>query len=267
MRTSLPSGVTFRPMQRGDVPVALAVIKQHNIDDYDVAKQSYRQSIEGQYVLERAGTVIGLTGWRDIPEADRTYWLSWTYLAIQERGQGLGMGMLSALLDVLRQRNARKIFVYTSDLGQADGKGGAYGRALQVYQRLGFVEELRHPDYYDPGESLIALGLRIEEIYTPEPTQPELRNARLIGVEEIVETNDAYGIDWEFVPGRGASPEDVAQMVEKVQAWGGRVLFASIASDAPLAQGLFLASGFTHEGQLSDFFEDGIDAVHYRQDV
>ena len=168
MHTALPSSVTFRSMQRGDVPAALAIIKQHSIDDYDVAKESYRLSIEGQYVLERVGTVIGLTGWREIPEADRTYWLSWTYLAEQERGQGLGMGMLSAVLDTLRRRDARKIFVYTSDLGQADGQKGDYGQAIQVYQKLGFVEELCHPDYYDPGESLIALGLRIEETYTPE---------------------------------------------------------------------------------------------------
>ena len=267
MRTSLLSGVTFRPMQPADVPAALAIIKQHSIDDYDVAKESYRQSIEGQYVLERRGTVIGLTGWREIPEADRTYWLSWTYLAEQERGQGLGIGMLSALLDILQQRDARKIFVYTSDLGQAGGKKGDYGQAIQVYQQLGFVEELCHPGYYDPGESLIALGLRIEETYTPEPTPPELRNARLTGVQEIVETNDAYIIDWELVPGRGASPEDVSQMVEKVRSWRGRVLFVSLASDAPLAQGLFLASGFTQAGRLSDFFEDGIDAVYYRLDI
>ena len=267
MHTALPSGVTFRSMQPGDVPTALAIIKQHSIDDYDVAKQSYRRSIEGQYVLERAACVIGLTGWRDIPEADRTYWLSWTYLAEQERGQGLGLGMLSAVLDTLRRRDARKIFVYTSDLGQADGQKGDYGQAIQVYQKLGFVEELCHPDYYDPGESLIALGLRIEERYTPQPIQPELRNARLTGVEEIVETNDAYVIDWEFVPGQGASPEDVSQLVEKVRAWGGRVIFASLASDAPFAQGLFLAGGFTQKGRLSDFFEDGIDAVHYRQNV
>jgi ribosomal protein S18 acetylase RimI-like enzyme len=254
-------------MQSADVPAALAIIKQHNSDDYDVAKQSYRRSIEGQYVLERAGTVLGLTGWREIPEADRTYWLSWTYLAQQERGQGLGIGMLSALLDILRQRDARKIFVFTSDLGQRDGKAGDYSQAIQVYQRLGFIEELRHPDYYDPGESLIALGLRIEETYTPEPAPPELRNARLIGAEEIVETNDAYAIDWELVSGQGASPEDVSQMVEQVRAWGGRVLFADLASDAPLAQGLFLAGGFTQAGRLSDFYEDGIDAVHYRLNV
>lgn len=267
MRTALPYSVILRPMQPADVSAALEIIKQHSTDDHDVAQQSYHRSIEGQYVLEREGKVIGLTGWREIPETDRTYWLSWTYLAQQQHGQGLGMGMLSALLNILQQRDARKIFVFASDLGQEDGKTGDYGRAIQVYQRIGFVEELRHLDYYDLGESLIALGLRIEETYTAEPSQPELRSAQLIGAEEIVETNDAYVIDCEFAPGQGATPEDVSQMVEKVRSWGGRVIFVDLSSDAPVAQRQFLAGGFTQEGRLADFYEDGIDAVHYRLNV
>ena len=60
MSDLLPSDIVFRPMQPADVPAALAIIKQHSIDDYDVAKESYRQSIEGQYVLERRRTVIGV---------------------------------------------------------------------------------------------------------------------------------------------------------------------------------------------------------------
>ena len=270
-RPELPQDVSFRAMTHADIPAALKVIRQHSNEDAEAAQYSYKRSIRGQYVLHRSNRIIGVTGWRDIPEADRAYWLSWTYLDAHERGQGLGFGMLASVLEELRQRQARKLFVYTSDLRkEADGLSESldvYGQALRVYQRIGFVEEFRHPDYYGPGESLIALGLRLEERWVTDLAPHERRNAKLLGADEINETNDAYVIDWKFVSGAGARQEDLKRLVEKVHGWNGRVVFAGVASDALSVQSLFLGGGFKQEGRLADFFEDGVDDVHFRLDL
>ena len=254
-------------MAQADVPAALAVIEQHSREDAEVALYSYRQGIAGQYVLIRDGKTIGVTGWRDIPEADRSYWLSWTYLDARERGQGLGFRMLEALLGELQQRQARKLFLYSSDLGRGDDTPGVYGKALAMYQRIGFVEEVQHPDYYQPGESLIALGLRLEEFAQVDVITHEKRRAKLTEVDEINETDGAYAIDWKFVSGSGAQQEDLDRLLQKVRGWNGRVVFAGVASDAVAVQQFFLSSGFTQEGRLHDFFEDGVDDVHFRFDL
>ncbi|MAE66424.1 MAG: hypothetical protein CMJ18_19320 [Phycisphaeraceae bacterium] len=263
---NLPDGIEFRLMQRGDMKSALAVIRQHSADDYEVAKDSYGDT-RGQYVLTEAGKVIGVTGGRMIPVTDRAYWLSWTYLDEAHRGQGLGRAMLDAMIEQFRSIHARKVFLSVSDQDQGMGNRGLYGKAMELYGQVGFAEELRHADYYDHGENMIAMGLRIDEEYDAEPTDPEERLPRLLDVDEIVETDDAYFVEWEFDDGEGSSLEDVDRMIEQVRKWKGRVVFAGVAADALVAQDLFVAAGFVEDGHLADFYEDGIDEVRFRYNL
>ena len=265
--TDLPADIKFRPMEPEDVKPALRIIRQHNVDDFNVARQSYKKDIHGQYVLTKGAKVIGMTGWRLIGTADRGYWLSWTYLDEAERGQGLGTGVLEGLLNVFAGMKARKVFLTVSDQDAGPGEQGLYAKAIGVYKKVGFTEEVRHADYYDRGEAAIIMGLRIDDSYDPDPTDPEIRCALLTDVDEIVETDDAYFIDWRFDEGAGSSPEDLEAMVNRVRKWRGRVVFAGVASDATSAQDLFGAVGFNEEGRLSDFYEDGVDEIHYRLDI
>ena len=99
--TSLPEGVEFRPLMRGDVPAVLQIIREHDEDDFDFAKASYQRDIQGHYVLAIQGIVFGVTGGRYIEETDRTFALSWTYLHPEHRGQGLGKLMVEQILEVL----------------------------------------------------------------------------------------------------------------------------------------------------------------------
>jgi len=268
MSQSLPSGVEFRAMRRDDVSTVLEIIGQHDEDDYEEAKETYRESLEGQFVLAKDGRVVGSTGAEYAEETDNTYWLSWTYLAAEHQGTGLGAVMLVKMLDQLRELEARKVFVSTSDFVDLQ-KGEVYRDALKAYQRLGFQEEVRHKDYYERNESQIVLGLRLgpDPVHGAQP-EPDMRAGAIVGFGEVPEAEDSFAVDWEFAEGGGGSrSQDLEDLVQEAARKGGRVVFASAPSDASRVMSLFKSAGFVEEGRLEDFYEDGIDDVHFRYDV
>ena len=57
----------FRPMTSNDIEEALAIIHDHDEDDYAWATVTYESSLMGQYVLELDSQVIGVTGAVSIP--------------------------------------------------------------------------------------------------------------------------------------------------------------------------------------------------------
>ena len=267
MSQSLPSGIEFRPMRRDDVKIVLDIIAAHDEDDFEEAKETYRESLENQYVLTKEGRVAGTTGAEFADETDNTWWLSWTYLAAEFQGTGLGAVMLVKMLDQLREWEARKVFVSTSDYVDLQ-QGEIYRDALKAYQRLGFQEELRHKDYYERNESQIVLGLRLgsDAAHGIRP-EPDMRAGVILGYEEIPETENAFGVGWEFTDDDGSPSQDLEDLVEEVGRDGGRILFASAPSDASRVMSLFKSAGFVDEGRLEDFYEDGIDDVHFRYDI
>lgn len=267
MSTSLPSGVEFRAMQPRDVKTVLKIIKQHDEDDFEEARENYREGLEGQYVLALDNKVIGATGADDDEETERTWWLSWTYLDPSRQGTGLGAVMIVKMLDELRGWGARKVFVSTSDYVDM-GRGEIYRDAMEAYKRLGFVEELRHANYYGRNESQIILGYRVgpEPLNIPQ-RQPDRRSPALLGFDEIPETEGAFFIDWEFTDEGGSTIADVEELIADVEKSQGRTLFISGPSDAEELLTLLQTAGFVEEGRLNDFYEDGLDEVRLRYDI
>lgn len=268
MSQSLPSGVDFRAMQRGDVSAALEIIRRHDDDDYEEAKETYAESLEGQFVLTKDGRVVGSTGAEYAEDTDNTWWLSWTYLAAEHHGTGLGAVMLVKMLDQLREWDARKVFVSTSDFVDLQ-QGQIYRDALQAYQRLGFQEEVRHKDYYERNESQIVLGLRLgaDPVHGGLKPAPDMRAGAILGLVEVPEAEDAAAVDWEFTDTAGSQTQELEDLVKDAGRQGARVVFASAPSDGSRVMSLFKSGGFQEEGRLLDFYEDGIDDVHFRYDV
>jgi len=265
----LPSDVDLRLMTKGDVKSALRIVRDHDQDDYECAKETLKQDLVDQYVLARGPDILGLTGFRSIEGTDRSFWLSWTYLARDVRGSGLGSAMLRRLIDILAERNARKIFLTTSAVDEGPGSPGLYEQAMRAYAGVGFVEELRHADYFDRGETMIGMGLRIEADYEDQEPEPEadVRCAGLSDVDEIIETDDAYFIDWMYDDGAGSSLEDLEAMVDRVRKWKGRVVLAGVPSVAQTVADLFEAGGFNFDGLFEDFYEDQVHELRYRLDL
>lgn len=267
MAVSLPQGVDFRPMHPQDVDRVLEIIQQHDEDDYEEARETYQEGLDDQYVLTLDDWVIGATGAEEVEDTDRSWWLSWTYLDPERQGTGLGAVMIVKMIENLREWNARKVFVSSSDYVDLD-RGEIYRDAIEAYNRLGFVEEVRHRNFYERNEAQIILGYRIEsesiQGIVPESDQ---RTANLHGFDLIPETEDAYYVEWEFTHEEGGSAEGLERMIADVAKRKGRVLFAYTPSDAEIFASMLQSAGFREDGRLKDFYEDGIDEIHFRYDI
>lgn len=252
-------------MVPGDVSTALAIIADHDEDDHAWAQQTYSEGLAGQFILALDGQVVGVTGANPIPETDRAWGISWTYLQRSIRGRGLGRTMLESLVSEMRRQGARKAFVDTSDYFDPED-GDIYRDAREAYRAVGFSEELRHADFYDKGEAQITYGLRLEEMAPGALRELNSRLIRLTDVDEVPECEGAFWLSWEM-DDEGTEPSDFRMIAEQVSAWKGRVIFMAFPSDLEHAADFMSRCRFRKDGALSDFYEDGVDRVHFRFDI
>lgn len=267
----------LRAMCFADLNNAVSIIQAHDEDDAEAAEADYRDSgFDNQYGLEVDGNLVGVTGYRDVPGTDQCYWLSWTYLDPSFRGQGLGKGMLLELIETLRSENARKLFVKVSDYEDPE-LGKIYQPALQVYQGLGFKEEVVSNDFYDEGENQIILGLYLrddEDQLEQDPVVSEEKPIiRFDGLFEIAETEGAYSFSWvvketkKLFGKRNFSVEDLQLGLESVKNEGGRKVFLTFPSNLPLIHNPLQTAGFKYVGQLQNYYEHGVHEYHFTHDL
>ena len=255
----------FRPMTPSDTSTALSIINDHDEDDFEWAKITYQQSLAGQYILELDSRVVGVTGATPIEGTDRAYGISWTYLERSFIGRGHGRTMLERLIDQIRAEGARKAFVNTSDYYDPED-GDIYRDAREAYRAVGFVEEMRHADYYDRKENQVTYGMRLEPRGPDVKREPILKNIRLTDVDEIPECDGAYWLAWEL-DDEGTAPSSFKMISDQVAEWGGRVIFMAFPSDVEQAAGFMTSCRFRPDGSLFDYYDDGIDELHYRFDI
>ncbi|MEW6348140.1 MAG: GNAT family N-acetyltransferase [Thermodesulfobacteriota bacterium] len=265
----LPDGIELRPMKGRDLDAVLGIIRAHDEDDFEEAEESYEESgVEGQYVLTEHGKVVGVTGCRPIEVSDNSYWLSWTYLAQEARGRGLGRAMLDQLMADLTEQGARKLFVNTSDYAEPD-EDPLYEDAHKLYEALGFRLELSYKDYYAPGESRLTYARRLGALYGLRPKiEPDDGGVELVEVFEIDETEGAFAIDWDYAEDESMfSAEDLERMTREARDADARCIFIGFPSSLVRVAEAMKQSRFVECGRLVDFFEDGLDEVHYRLDL
>jgi len=211
-------------MLPSDVPHALRIVNEYDEDDALEARDTYEESIEGQYCLCERGQVIGVVGAKPIEDTDGSMGLSWTYLQRAVRRSGKGSQMLQWIM-------------------------------------------VRQPDFYAPGESMLVYGLRLVPREAREvPLQ--LDDVKITDVDEIPETNNAYWLAWELVQnGNGTKPADFDRLYKEVKSWGGRAIYMAFPSDVANANAMVTAARFRIAGRLMDYYEDGVDQIHYRYDL
>ena len=263
---------TLRPMTTDDVTAAVAIIEAVDEDDAQSAEHSYQElGLDYQFVLA-SDEVIGVTGFRLSAGSDHTCWVSWTYVHPDHQGQGYGGEMLQLLLEHLRKIETRKVYVSVSDYVDEED-GPIYAAALQLYKNAGFVEELVHPDYYAVGESEIVCGLRLNDASFEPQVSPDTSNVFFNGLLGIEETDGAYVINWEvkkrglFGGSKQFTKEDLEIGINQAREWQARSIFISFPSNLPSVIPPLSEAGFIEEGRLTDYYEDGIDEVHFRYNL
>lgn len=265
MGIELPIGMKFLPMQIDDVRDALQIIFDHDEDDGEEAAVTYRQDLEGQYVLKENDRIVGITGAKSIEGTYHSYGISWTYLERESRHRGYGRLMLESLLNIIESEGGRRVFVNTSDYVDPD-EGDIYRDAREAYQAVGFIEELRHNDFYDEGEAQITYGKRLRDRAEIDELPEDDIPIRLLSIDVIPECEGAYWVAWE-PDDLGSSPAAAEQLAGQAREQGGRVLFMSVPSHFTSVPELMRTGGFKNAGQLLDYYEDGIHEVHYRLDL
>ncbi len=266
----LPEGVEVRQMQETDLEAVLALIEEIDEDDAEEAEYSYQSyGLDNQFVLTENEQVIGVTGYREASGTDNTCWLSWTYLATDRQGKGYGTQILDSLLEHLASNGVRKVFVSTSDY-QDEEDGDVYAAARKMYEGVGFRQEVRHPNYYEEGETQLIYGLRLIEELDQKPVEEDTSIVSLEGIDEIDETEDAYFIDWKpkrmalFGNKKQFDRREVDEVIAHARDCGARVLFVSFPSNMKTVVQPLTMAGFFEEGRLRDYYRDGVDEVHYR---
>jgi len=255
----------LREMQAEDIRPVFEVIESQDEDDAEEALASYQEigGIMDNFVMEANGKVIGVTGYATPPGCDNTHWLSWTYVHDDYANQGNGRLMLNELIQYLKDKNARMLFVQVSDYVDEED-GAIYAAALHLYKSLGFVEQINHPNYYDEGESQTILALRLSNTSAFDSNAliedvPVQFNA----IFEIAETDGAYSFGWHEEGDNLFTQKDVSIGIQQARKDEARAIFLSFPHNYSKVKETLIGSGFKHSGTLKDYFEDGVDEEHF----
>lgn len=259
----------LRPMLEDDIDAVVALIESHDEDDAEEAERFYREfnGCYGQFVLEKEGDLIGVTGFEAPTGCDQSYWISWTYIDAQHTNEGLGRKMLTELFDYLQQQQGgRKLFVKVSNYVDPED-GAIYAAALHLYESMGFSIEVRHDDFYDAGEAQIILGMRLQREQEHPDVEQQHVAIQFNEIFEIGETEGSWSFGWHEQKGGGSdaafAKEDVLTGLDAVREEEARCVFLSFPSNYAGVRKPLIESGFTEAGSLKDYYADGIDELHY----
>jgi ribosomal protein S18 acetylase RimI-like enzyme len=101
-------------------------------------------------VAEDNQEVIGYVCYGPTPLTDGTWDIYWEAVSRNKRGQGIGRTLLKAAEREIQKAGGRLALIETSSTP-------AYSKTRQFYDRHGYDEIARVPDFYEPGDDKIIL--------------------------------------------------------------------------------------------------------------
>ncbi len=102
-------------------------------------------------VEEASGRLAGYMCYGEIPLSDRCWDLYWIAVDPRAQGRGFGREMVREMESDLLGRRARKIFIET-------GGKTSYGATRRFYEKLGYAEIARIPDFFAVGDDKVIFG-------------------------------------------------------------------------------------------------------------
>jgi len=97
---------------------------------------------------------VGYVCYGPVPMTERTFDLYWIAVAPGSQGAGVGSKLMAFLENRIRSLKGRMILADTSSMA-------AYERTHRFYERNGFREVARVPDYYSPGNDRVTYCKRL----------------------------------------------------------------------------------------------------------
>jgi ribosomal protein S18 acetylase RimI-like enzyme len=146
---------------RGGIERALRSDGTFNEDEVSVALELVDDALldptseyQVRVGLSEEGEVAGYICFGPTPMTAATYDLYWVVTHVAARGHGLAAALIQTMEAQIRSHGARAVRVETS---QAE----AYGSARRLYEKCGYPEQARFPDFYRPGDDLIVFYKRL----------------------------------------------------------------------------------------------------------
>jgi D-alanine-D-alanine ligase len=118
---------------------------------------------------ERASELVGFACYGPIAGTQDSFDLYWIAVAPSEQGRGLGAELYARAEAEMGAAGAKQIYVETSCSER-------YTPTRGFYQRLGFAEQARLPDFYAPGDGKV---IYVKTLGVAAPVVETLNSARL----------------------------------------------------------------------------------------
>jgi len=102
-------------------------------------------------VENKQGQMAGYMTYGPTPLTEGTWDLYWIAVSPAEQGQGYGQQLVLWLEEEVRKRKGRLIVIETSSQPK-------YEPTRKFYEKLGYTEVARIPDFYHPGDDRVIFG-------------------------------------------------------------------------------------------------------------
>jgi ribosomal protein S18 acetylase RimI-like enzyme len=149
------------PLDRSAIAAIFAADQTFNDDEVAVALELVDAGLDGSsdYELlvaeDAVGHVRAYVCFGRTPMTDHTWDLYWIATHPEARGQGLASRLVRAMEHQITERRHAIVRIETSQLE-------SYGAARVFYERAGYRETGRIPDFYRAGDDLVIFAKKLE---------------------------------------------------------------------------------------------------------
>jgi ribosomal protein S18 acetylase RimI-like enzyme len=124
----------------------------------DLVTERLSKGIRSGYhfiLAERGSGLVAYACYGPIEGTQGSFDIYWIAVAPEEQRKGLGPQVFARAENAMRKAGAKKIYVDTSSSDRYAGTRG-------FYQRMGFAEDARLPDFYGPGDAKVIYVKQLE---------------------------------------------------------------------------------------------------------
>ncbi len=157
----------LRPMTGGDREQVIGLIKATRFflpDEIKVAEelidiylnQPEQQDYKIEVVEDQTGKVAGYITYGPTPLTEGTWDLYWIAVSPEVQSQGYGRLLVRHLEDEVKENGGRLVIIETSSQPK-------YLPTRKFYEKLGYREMARIPDFYRSGDDRVIFGKYLEE--------------------------------------------------------------------------------------------------------